>query len=174
MSTTDIAISTSRKPSQRTRSFCKELQFLLPRASYIQRGKSNFEELLERSDEVKARLLLVVGEREGNPGSFSLYSMKDPAEPILTFEIEGLRLAREYGSHARGRSKVLAVSSDSSANSGKLQARLELYFKAEHFSPINTRTLFISSLELGRFRLTFMDSSHGHEIGPSMTGRLSV
>ncbi len=165
-------ISTSRKPSQRTRSFCKELQILLPSALYIQRGKSNLEELLECSEQARVRLLLLIGEHEGNPGGFELYSMKDPAEPVLSFEIEGLRLAREYGSHVRSQSKGIAFSSDSKGNSVELRRRLERYFKVESLSPNLTRILFISEMESGRFRLTFMDSGDSREIGPSMTGRL--
>ncbi len=178
MSTSGIVISTSRKPSQRTRSLCKELQILLPSALYVQRGKSNFEELLRASEQVEARLLLVVGERDGNPGSLDLYSVENAEEPVLSFEIEGVRLAREYGSHVRSRSKALDFSSDSNENSIDLQKLLEKYFKIEpcvqnDASRAGTRTLSISYLKEGRLRMAFKDSSNGQELGPSMTGSLN-
>ncbi len=178
MSTTGIVISTSRKPSQRTRTLCKELQILLPSALYIQRGKSNFEELLRHSGQVKARLLLLIGEREGNPGSLDLYSVEETEDSVLSFEIEGVRLAREYGAPVRSQTNTLNFSSDSNAESMGLQELLEKHFRGELCSQddsprAGTRTLSISYQKEGRLRLTFWDSGNGRELGPSMTGRLS-
>jgi rRNA maturation protein Rpf1 len=150
---------------------------MLPKALYIQRGKSNFEKLLRASDQEKARLLLLIGERDGNPGNLELYSMENPGKAVLSFEIKGVRLAREYGSHVRSRSKALDFSSDSNKDSVDLQKLLEGYFKDESgfrsdSIRAGTRTLSISHLKEGGLRLTFRDPGKGRELGPSMTGRL--
>ncbi len=178
MSKTDIVISTSRKPSQRTRSLCKELQIMLPNALYIQRGKSNFDELLKKSEQEKAPLLLLIGERDGNPGSLDLYSVEKAEDPVVSFEIEGVRLAREYGATVRSRTKTLDLSSDSNEEAIDLQKLLEKYFKGESRSQNDSlragaRTLSISYMREGRLRLTFKDSGARRELGPSMTGCLS-
>jgi rRNA maturation protein Rpf1 len=176
MSKTDIVISTSRKPSQRTRSLCKELQVVLPFAIYVQRGKSNFEELLKSSEQLRARLLLVIGEWDGNPGRLDLYSV-DTADSVFSFEIEGVRLAREYGAPVRSRSNVLNFSSDSNKESVGLLDLLEKYLRAksglqDDSHRAGTRTLSISYQMDGRLRLTFIDSSTRRELGPSITGGL--
>jgi len=178
MSRSGVVISTSRKPSQRTRSLCKELQIILPSALYIQRGKSNFEELLKNSEQVEARLLLLIGERDGNPGRLDLYSVEKAEDSVLSFEIAGVRLAREYESHVRSRTKTLDFASDSHEESLHVKKLLEKYFKCEPRSQNDSfgdgaRTLSISYLEEGRMRLTFKDAGTRREIGPSMTGRLS-
>ena len=178
MSETGIVISTSRKPSQRTRSLCKELQTLLPSAHYIQRGKSNFEEILKKSRQEAARLLLLIGERDGNPGSLELYYAEGVGDSVFSFKVEGMRLAREYGASVRNSTKTLIISSDSNNESNDLQKLLEKHFQGERH-PQNdiplalTRTLSISLLKGKKLRLTFVDSVNGLEIGPTITGRLS-
>ncbi len=61
-----MIITTARKPSSKTRIFCKHLgRFMGWR--YITRGKASLSEFSDQS-------FLLVGEYKGNPGSFSFYS----------------------------------------------------------------------------------------------------
>ncbi len=62
-----IVISTSRDPSQRTRSFCKVIaRFMNWR--YIQRGKKGIEELINEHPEI-----ILVREIKGNPAFLDFY-----------------------------------------------------------------------------------------------------
>ncbi len=62
-----IAITTSRDPSQRTRSFCKIIARFM-NWNYIQRGKSPFRDVIEMSPEV-----IVVREIKGNPAFMDFF-----------------------------------------------------------------------------------------------------
>jgi len=64
-----MLITSSRKPSARTRTLCKLLSRFMAGRS-ITRGKMGMQELLEFS---QGGPLIVVGEYHGNPGEFSFY-----------------------------------------------------------------------------------------------------
>ncbi len=64
-----MLVTTSRKPSAKTRTLCKLLsRFIAGRC--ISRGKMGMQELLEF---VEGDALIVVGEYHGNPGELSFY-----------------------------------------------------------------------------------------------------
>ncbi len=170
-----VVISTSRRPSHRTRSLCKELQLVLPSAHYLQRGKRSFEEVLQASREAEGHLLLMVGERDGNPGSLALYLVNQSEKPVLSLQVHGVKLAREYGSHVRSRSKALRIAADSSETSNTLGRQLETYLESELYARnglvgSGIRILSIAHMGYGKVRLTFKDSESGRELGPSITG----
>ena len=70
-----MLISTSRKPSQKTRKFCKNLARLTDSTS-VNRGKMNMRELLLKALEVDEFNLAVVNEIKGNPSKITFYSNK--------------------------------------------------------------------------------------------------
>jgi len=64
-----MLITSSRKPSAKTRTLCKLLsRFVSGRC--MQRGKMGIQELLEFA---QGRSLIVIGEYHGNPGELSFY-----------------------------------------------------------------------------------------------------
>lgn len=79
-----MLISTSRKPSQKTRKFCKNLAHATGSTS-VNRGKMNMRELLIKALEVEEYNLAVVNEIKGNPSRISFYSNK--GELLLTLII---------------------------------------------------------------------------------------
>ncbi|WP_405267742.1 ribonucleotide-diphosphate reductase subunit beta [Methanobrevibacter sp.] len=79
-----MLISTSRKPSQKTRKFCKNLAHATGSTS-VNRGKMNMRELLLKALEVDEFNLAVVNEIKGNPSRISFYSNK--GELLLTILI---------------------------------------------------------------------------------------
>ncbi len=68
-----MLISTSRKPSQKTRKFCKNLAHATGSTS-VNRGKMNMRELLIKAIEVDEFNLAIVNEIKGNPSRISFYS----------------------------------------------------------------------------------------------------
>ncbi len=62
-----IAITTSRKPSRRTRRFCRELEAVLPLSIYINRGKASLRLFADRARADGYYRVLIVGETKGNP-----------------------------------------------------------------------------------------------------------
>ena len=79
-----MLISTSRKPSQKTRKFCKNLAHATGSTS-VNRGKMNMRELLVKALEVDEFNLAIVNEIKGNPSRISFYSNK--GELLLTILI---------------------------------------------------------------------------------------
>ncbi|WP_423793103.1 ribosomal biogenesis protein [Methanocaldococcus indicus] len=65
-----MIITTSRKPSQRTRSFARDLERVL-NIPYVQRGKLSLKELFEIDNNI-----LLIGEFRGNPGSLVFYNLE--------------------------------------------------------------------------------------------------
>ncbi len=63
-----IAIGTTRKPTQRIRTFIKELSRVIPRSTRLTRGKQGFAEFCENASELGATRILLVGAFHGNPG----------------------------------------------------------------------------------------------------------
>ena len=70
-----MLISTSRKPSQKTRKFCKNLAHSTGSTS-VNRGKMNMRELLLKALELEEYNLAVVNEIKGNPSKITFYSNK--------------------------------------------------------------------------------------------------
>jgi U3 small nucleolar ribonucleoprotein protein IMP4 len=68
-----MLISTSRKPSQKTRKFCKNFAHALGSKS-VNRGKMNMRELLLKALELDEFNLAIVNEIKGNPSKITFYS----------------------------------------------------------------------------------------------------
>ena len=68
-----MLISTSRKPSQKTRKFCKNLSHATGFPS-VNRGKMNVRGLLLKTIELNESNLAIVNEIKGNPSKISFYS----------------------------------------------------------------------------------------------------
>lgn len=95
-----ILITTSHKPSQRTRSFIKDLSMTLPYSATVNRGKKTLEELGIEAHRHKARYIFVAGERRGNPSIIRIYrvdtTQKIPkVKHIASIIIKGVKLTRE-------------------------------------------------------------------------------
>ncbi len=96
-----IIITTSRAPSQRTRSFVKELVAVLPGAERINRGKYTLRELGYIATRAGADYVWIVYEKRGNPSAIKIYGI-DYASPGVLVEkymvlLKGITLSREIG-----------------------------------------------------------------------------
>lgn len=99
-----MLISTSRKPSQKTRKFCKNLAHATGSTS-VNRGKMNMRELLLKALEVDEFNLAIVNEIKGNPSRISFYSNK--GELLLTILI-GVSDANEKMNIAPSQLKIVS------------------------------------------------------------------
>ena len=91
-----MLISTSRKPSQKTRKFCKNLAHSTGSTS-VNRGKMNMRELLLKALELDEFNLAVVNELKGNPSKITFYSNKGEVLLVIligaSLEFEKLNIA---------------------------------------------------------------------------------
>ena len=99
-----MLISTSRKPSQKTRKFCKNLARVTDSTS-VNRGKMNMRELLLKALEVDEYNLAIVNEIKGNPSRISFFSNK--GELLLTILI-GVTLDNEKTNIAPSQLKIVS------------------------------------------------------------------
>ncbi|MDY9923340.1 Brix domain-containing protein [Methanobacterium sp.] len=67
-----MLITTSRKPSQRTRTFCRGLERVL-KARCINRGKMSLRDVFLKANEIGEDRVAVVSERDGNPNGMEFY-----------------------------------------------------------------------------------------------------
>ena len=70
-----MLITTSRKPSQRTRSFCKSLNRVF-KSEYTNRGKMSIRDVLLKSSEIGFNKTAVISETKGNPSKIEFYNEK--------------------------------------------------------------------------------------------------
>jgi U3 small nucleolar ribonucleoprotein protein IMP4 len=73
-------ITTSRRPSRRTRSFLKEFSLILPGSYRVNRGKFSFRGLLAEALVHNCRGIIVINTYKGNPGSIDFYIIKKVSE----------------------------------------------------------------------------------------------
>ena len=109
-----IIVTTSHRPSQRVRSFVKDLVSVLPRAVRLTRGKATLRDLYYEAMGVGARRVVVVSTWKGNPGTVRVY---EPVEPpgeglreLLAIRLVGVKLSRERpGAQRSYGARVLGV-----------------------------------------------------------------
>jgi U3 small nucleolar ribonucleoprotein protein IMP4 len=79
-----MLITTSRKPSQRTRSFSRSLERVL-NSKYINRGKMSIRDVLIRSSQLGFDNTAVISEMKGNPSRIEIYGPK--GESLVSMDI---------------------------------------------------------------------------------------
>ncbi|MFY9638351.1 MAG: ribosomal biogenesis protein [Methanobacterium sp.] len=104
-----MLITTSRKPSQRTRSFCKSLVRVL-NSSYINRGKMSIREVLIKSSELGYDKIALISEIKGNPSRIDFQDAL--GEIILSLDITVGIPNSNADSKSRVKSENLKLKSD--------------------------------------------------------------
>ncbi len=82
----NLLISTSRKPSQKTRIFCKNLAHTFG-FEYTNRGKSSLRDLLVKAVQLNEEGLLLVYQIKGNPSKITFYNKKGEEQLALLISV---------------------------------------------------------------------------------------
>ncbi len=95
-----LIITTSHKPSPRTRSFVKDLANTLPYSIKLNRGKKTLFDLGLEAYRNNALYVLIVGERKGNPSLIRIYRLEKTSfypelKHVASIKIRGVKLTRE-------------------------------------------------------------------------------
>ncbi len=77
-----MLITTSRKPSQRTRSFGRALERVLP-SWYLNRGKMSLRKVFMKAKELGFDYVMVISERNGNPSRLEFFTGNDEPEAYI-------------------------------------------------------------------------------------------
>lgn len=79
-----MLITTSRKPSQRTRTFARSLQRVL-NANYTNRGKMSLRDVLIKSSQLESNRIIIISEMKGNPSRVEI--LNPDGDSLLSFNI---------------------------------------------------------------------------------------
>lgn len=97
----NLLITTSRKTSNRVRSFSRDLWAVLPGTERFNRGGMGLTELAARVAQSGAKAALVISMWKGNPSILSFKSSK--GEELVTIKIESAKLRREVNANKKTR-----------------------------------------------------------------------
>jgi len=79
-----MLITTSRKPSQRTRTFARSLERVL-NANYVNRGKMSQRDILIKTSELDSNRIAVISEMKANPSRIEI--LKPDGDSLLALDI---------------------------------------------------------------------------------------
>jgi len=102
-----LAITTSRSPPRRTRSFLTDLCLSIPGLTKIARGGKGFPVLIDEIKEKQIEGLFIVMSKQGNPSRIDYYNLKKPIPnkrqiiPEFSLILSGISLSREIGKKDR-------------------------------------------------------------------------
>ncbi|MGB9978295.1 Brix domain-containing protein [Methanobacterium sp.] len=94
-----MLITTSRKPSNRTRSFCQDLSHVL-NAKYVNRGKMSFRDALLKSATLGFQEIAIVSQIKGNPSKIEIYNKNNELLLFLKITVSLLNLKGKINSDA--------------------------------------------------------------------------
>ena len=95
-----VLVTSSHRPSQRIRSFMKDLVGVSVFLKKVNRGKATFDDLAREMAGSGIRYLIIVNSYRGNPGSMSIYRLSELDNRLVKTAkiwIKGVRLSRESG-----------------------------------------------------------------------------
>jgi U3 small nucleolar ribonucleoprotein protein IMP4 len=131
-----FVLTTSRKPSQRTRSFIRDLVRVIPWSFHFTRGSCSLNDLANELAVLGISRILIVHEKKGNPSLVKFYKLDEGKlmERDYRLRIKGISLAREL---RRGRtvftadSKLQVINQSQSDFGEQLYTMLSLFFNFE-------------------------------------------
>lgn len=96
-------LTTSRRPTTRIRTFCRDLARFIPNVVRINRGKLNLDGIAENALEFKTDRIVIVNRWKGGPGKIELFQTGPegliPVPPLIY--VSGIRLQREFEAKAK-------------------------------------------------------------------------
>lgn len=172
-----ILLTTSRRPTGRIRTFCRDLFNSIPDVVRVNRGKMSRDGVAEKAIELDADRIVVVDRWHGGPGKVSIFSLSSTGlkfvPPMLL--ISGIRLRRELKEGTkRVRSSVITIEPEASPELEIVARHLSQFFNLPIVSldgacknhRVSMHFSFDSS---GRLQITFLLLQRMVEIGPRLT-----
>jgi len=168
-----LVITTSRRPTQRIREFCRDLQRVIPNSIRMNRGKLSMDGLRAKASELGADSVLIVEREKGGPGRITL--MKSDTSGLWShtsvLALSHIRTRREFESKGRGQ-KIGAIVAAPSLNSRGRDLVTEIsdflgLSVVESFSKL--RCVIDAYPHNGEVEFVVRIYPEGKEVGPSFT-----
>jgi U3 small nucleolar ribonucleoprotein protein IMP4 len=172
-----ILLTTSRRPTGRIRTFCRDLVNSIPDVVRVNRGKMSLDGVAEKAIEVEADHVVVVDRWHGGPGKINLYHLGstglESVPPLIL--IKAILLRRELKETTkRPRSSAITLAPEDSAKLEKIAGRLSQFFglpilSLNEASQKHGATMHFSFDSSRRLQITFIRPQRMVEIGPRVT-----
>jgi len=172
-----ILLTTSRRPTARMRTLCRDLVNSIPDVTRVNRGKMSLDGVAEKAIEVEADQVVVVDRWRGEPGKINLFRISStglkPVSPLML--IRGIRLRREFEETTRrARSSAITLEREDSAELTRIAGHLSQYFglpvlSADEASRKHRASMHFSFDSSQHIQITFMRLQRMVEIGPRVT-----
>ena len=171
-----LLITTSRKTSNRVRSFARDLWTVLPESERFNRGGMGLTELAARVGQSGASAALIISMWKGNPGILTFTS--STGEDLVTIKIESAQLRREVKPSRKTRLVGTAgvfIKSGSGDKTKELAEVLAEFLNLDIFTiadPVdaqideNWSMIWLEEQPSGKILWTHYHSTEAVEIGP--------
>ena len=169
-----IAIGTTRKPTQRIRSFIKELSRVIPRSIRFTRGKQSFGEFCDTAQNLGSTRIMLIGAYHGNPGRLGFLEFNGKIWEFQppTIIIKTTRLLRESKVKPTSGIKNLFVIPDSSSDQSKaklLAQALDVPYTTREEIPTSKGKSALLRVGLAQYRsIAFLSLDEQHPVGPTI------
>lgn len=105
-----IGFTTSRSPTNKTRTFIHDMVSMVPNSSRIPRGSANEIFCLTSMKNQGYETAIIVNSVKGNPNFVRLFSLTDEIEELsYAIKIRGLTLSRDYLEKRRQRKPAVSI-----------------------------------------------------------------
>ncbi len=106
-----VLITTSRRPTRRTRSLCNDLVKVIPGAVKVNRGKMSIKDVAAKTLELNANAAIIISVYRGNPGKIWFLQVTEQSYGWVPPDIllAGVKLQREFGYFKLSPFRKLAV-----------------------------------------------------------------
>lgn len=172
-----MLLTTSRRPTGRMRTFCRDLANSIPDVVRVNRGKMSLDGVAEKAIELEADRVVVVDRWRGGPGKISLFQVSStglkPVPPLML--IKGIRLRRDLNEGRRGvRSSAITLEPEDSAELTRIAGRMSKYLglpvlSLDEASENHRASMHFSFDSSRHIQITFLLLSRMVEIGPRVT-----
>jgi rRNA maturation protein Rpf1 len=174
-----LLLTTSRRPTPRIRTFCRDLTCSIPNVVRINRGKLSLDGIAEKTLELNANQVIIVDRWKGGPGKIEFFKIGQEGlvlvPPIMY--VAGIKLRREFDKVKTKpvRSLIITTSSEDSNEITRIARSLSNFLNVPLSQMDKTVSKFktsmhISTNDLHRTQVTFMlRLPENVEIGPRIT-----
>jgi U3 small nucleolar ribonucleoprotein protein IMP4 len=172
-----MLLTTSRRPTGRIRTFCRDLANSIPDVTRVNRGKMSLDGVAEKAVMLEADRVVVVDRWRGGPGKINLFQISStglkPVSPIML--VAGIRLRREFKEGTRrARSSAITLEPQDSVELTRIAGRMSKYFglpvlSLDEASKNHRASMHFSFDSSRHIQITFILLSRMVEIGPRVT-----
>lgn len=169
-----IVIGSTRKPTQRVRSFIRELNRVIPQSTRLTRGKQSLGDFCEAAQDIGASRILLIGSFHGNPGRIGFLHLVEDSWIFNppTIILRSVQLLRESRRDSIPPSKTLYVVPDTdndTVHAELLSKALGMPFVNRTYIPeTESKTSILLAALHQRSRIEFLSLQEEQPIGPTL------